>query len=453
MRYALKETQKSLKMGKIAAFLIAFIISIPASANMMLIPMDDNQTNHLKAYGIAYFVLEEGVEAEWLLNYRGGSFVFPYTEKFERECIVREVSYEMISNAEYNRILREIEDPEVNQNAIELEIAPEIAVYAPGNHQPWDDAVTLALDYAEIPHDIIYDDEVLQNELPQYDWLHLHHEDFTGQFGKFWASYRNASWYQEEVRYLTEIANRWGYSSVDQLKLEVAENIRDYVIGGGYLFSMCSAPETFDITLAAHEVDIVGPMFNDSPMDDNVNDKLDYSRTFAFRDFQVSENPYEYSYSNIDNDPRSRNINPEDDFFTLHEFSAKWDKIPSMLNQNHTRVVKGFLGQTTAFRKNYVRPDVTILGETERLDEVRYIHGTKGEGMWTFYGGHDPEDYRHLVGDPPTDLDLYPNSPGYRLILNNVLFPAARPEKRKTDIPEMEENHHFLGNLFKEANE
>lgn len=434
-------------MKYILAFIFSVLFSLPASANMMLIPMEEDQTNHLKAYGVAYHVIEAGEEVEWLLNYRGGSFVFPYDEDFEREAIVREVSFEMISNAHYQQILRDIEKPEVNQNAIELEKAPEIAVYAPDNHQPWDDAVTLALDYAEIPYELIYDDEVLRDELPQYDWLHLHHEDFTGQFGKFWANYRNQPWYQEEERYLNEIADRWGYPSVAELKLDVSEKIRDYVIGGGYLFTMCSAPETIDIALAAHETDIVGPMFNDSPMDQDANENLDYSRTFAFEDFTVSENPYEYSYSDIDNDPRSRNISPEDDFFTLREFSAKWDKIPTMLNQNHTRVVPGFLGQTTAFREQFVKSDVTILGEFERMNEVRYIHGTEGDGMWTFYSGHDPEDYRHLIGDPPTDLDLYPNSPGYRLILNNVLFPAASPEERKTDIQDIKEEP-ALGQIF-----
>lgn len=437
-------------MKTLAILFLASLLTLPASANKLIIPMDEDQTNHLKAYGIAYYALEQGLEGEWLLNYRGGSFAFPYNEEIERESIVREVNYEMMSNAQYQQLLREIEDPEVNKNNIELEKAPEIAVYAPDNHQPWDDAVTLALDYAEIPHDIIYDDEVLQDELPQYDWLHLHHEDFTGQFGKFYRFYRNEPWYQEEVRYLNEIADRWGYPSVAELKLDVAEKIRDYVIGGGYLFAMCSAPETFDIALAAHETDIAGPMFNDSPMDPDANEKLDYSRTFAFHNFTVSENPYEYSYSDIDSDPR--NIDPDNDFFTLREFSAKWDKIPSMLNQNHTRVVKGFFGQSNAFRKEFVRPDVTILGEFDKLGEARYIHGKEGDGMWTFYGGHDPEDYKHRIGDPPTDLDLYPNSAGYRLILNNVLFPAASPEERKTHNPEVPNNGLFRG-LFGKVND
>jgi hypothetical protein len=406
---------------------------------MILIPMDDRQKNHLKAYGITYWVLTHDQDADWLLNYRGGSFAFPYHERFERECNIRGVSFEIISDAQYSRILEHISNPEVNKDVVKLEVAPNIAVYTPENTQPWDDAVTLALTYAEIPYDAIYDDEVLENKLPLYDWLHLHHEDFTGQFGKFWASYRNAPWYKEEVRYLTEIAERWGFSKVSDLKLAVAKKIRDYTIGGGYLFAMCSATDTYDIALAAENVDIVETMFDGDPMDRNANEKLDFSNTFAFHNFQVVTNPYEYEYSTIDNNPQRRNAREEEDFFTLFEFSAKWDQIPSMLVQNHTRVVKGFLGQTTAFRNQYIKPSVTILGEARQYNEARYIHGTAGNGMWTFYGGHDPEDYRHLVGDPPTDLNLYPNSPGYRLILNNVLFPAARPEKRKTElIPEKE---------------
>lgn len=428
------------KVTKIFSLLIIFLFAGQyALAQKILIPMDDRQNNHLKAYGIAYWVLENDKEADWLLNYRGGSFAFDHNQKFERECMIRGVSYEVISTAQYNRILERISHPEVNQDVVKLEVAPRIAIYTPENSQPWDDAVTLALTYAEIPYDAIYDDDVMQGRLPLYDWLHLHHEDFTGQFGKFWASYRNAPWYQEEVRYLNEIANRWGYTKVSELKLAVVKKLRDYVIGGGYLFAMCSATDTYDIALAAANVDIAESMFDGDPMDPRANEKLDFSNTFAFHNFQVSANPYEYEYSTIDNNPQRRNAREEDDFFTLFEFSAKWDQIPTMLVQNHTRVVKGFLGQTTAFRNQYIKPGVTVLGEARQYNEARYIHGQQGKGMWTFYGGHDPEDYRHLVGDPPTDLDLYPNSPGYRLILNNVLFPAARPEKRKTEvIPECE---------------
>jgi len=394
--------------------------------------MDDQQSNHLKAYGLTYWVLEKEMDAEWLLNYRGGSFSFPYSERFEKECMVRGIGYDVLADAQYASLKNELANPEVNSDIVKLEKAPKIAVYSPKTNQPWDDAVTLVLTYAEIPYDVIYDDEVLENKLHLYDWLHLHHEDFTGQYGKFWFSFRNAQWYQEEVAEAREIASRWGYEKVSQLKLAVVKKIRDFVLGGGYLFAMCSAPDTYDIALAAEGVDICAQMFDGDAADPNAQQKLDFNKTFAFKNFQISQNPYEYEYSTIDGTDNHRRLNEKDDFFTLFEFSAKWDPVPTMLCQNHTQIIKGFYGQTTSFNKKYIKPEVLIMGESRKLDEARYIHGEYGNGMWTFYGGHDPEDYQHMVGEPPTDLNLYPNSPGYRLILNNILFPAAKKKKRKT---------------------
>jgi hypothetical protein len=402
----------------------------------MLIPMDEDQNNHLKAYGITYWVLDQGVEAWWLLNYRGGSFAFQYIQSFERECRTRDVSFEVISDAQFNHILVQISDPEINQDAIKLEVAPQIAVYSPDFNargeqiQPWDDAVTLVLTYAEIPYETVYDREVLADQLPKYDWLHLHHEDFTGQYGRFFRSFGMQPWYRENQRRAEQLASELGYSKVSHLKLDVVRRIREYVGGGGFMFAMCSATDTYDIALAAEGVDICAEMYDGDPADPEAQGKLDFSKTFAFRDFMLIRNPLEYEFSTIDN--RLRRVLPEQDYFTLFDFSAKWDPVPTMLTQNHTRTVKGFMGQTTAFDNAYIRPEVLVLGENKPEHEVRYIHGSFGEGTWTFYGGHDPEDYRHHVGDPETDLSLHPNSPGYRLILNNVLFPAAKKKHRKT---------------------
>jgi len=395
-------------------------------------PMDETQKNHLKAYGIAYWVLQQDVEVEWLLNYKGGSFMCKYHELIEQECVIRGVSYTIIADAQASSVLLEISDPEVNMDAIKLHKPPKVAVYSPKNKQPWDDAVTLVLTYAEIPYDIVYDEEVLDGKLPLYDWLHLHHEDFTGQYGKFWARYQNAEWYINDVKSNEAIAHEYGFSKVSQCKLAVAKRIRDFTAGGGYLFSMCSAPDSYDVALAAEGVDICGPMFDGDPMDPNAQAKLDYSKCFAFRDFSISTNPYEYEISSIDINPQQRRISQQNDFFTLFEFSAKWDPVPTMLCQNHTQVLKGFMGQTTAFRRQHIKPEVLIMGENKALGEARYIHGEYGKGTWTFYAGHDPEDYQHFVGDPPTDLNLHPISAGYRLILNNVLFPAAKKKKQKT---------------------
>jgi len=402
-----------------------------ARAAYILIPMDGVQKEHLKAYGIAYWVISNGVEVDWLLNYRGGSFAFPHLKPLESECLIRGVSYEMIADAQYNRIVADIANPEANMDVVKLEKTPKIAVYSPKNKLPWDDAVTMALTYAEIPYDVIYDDEVLTGELPKYDWLHLHHEDFTGQFGKFWSRYRTAPWYQEDVRLQEARAAKFGYKKVSQLKLAVVLKIKDFVMGGGFLFAMCSATDTYDIALAAEGVDICDYMFDGDPADPQAQEKLDYSKSFAFKDFTLVQNPYQYEYSNIDA-TETRTVPLDLDYFTLFDFSAKWDPVPTMLTQCHTRTIKGFMGQTTSFNKGVMKPDVLIMGENRSASETRYIHGVVGNGMFTFYGGHDPEDYQHFVGDPKTDLSLHPNSPGYRLILNNVLFPAAKKKKQKT---------------------
>ncbi len=419
---------KSLKIIFVSIFLLLAIIT---KAAYILIPMDDTQTNHLKAYGITYWVLQNGMEAQWLLNYRGGSFMMAYNSDVETECIVRGVSYDVIADAKASLILDEISGEDVNMDALKLQKAPKIAVYSPKDKLPWDDAVTLVLTYAEIPYDIIYDEEIVKGELSKYDWLHLHHEDFTGQYGKFYAAYRNMAWYRNQVYNAEESAKKLGFSKVSELKLFVAQTIRQYVGNGGFLFAMCSATDTYDIALAASHVDICESMFDGDPADPDFNDHLDYSQTFAFRNFKISENPYEYEFSDIDV-TNTRKVQESEDYFTLFEFSAKWDPIPTMLCQNHTNVIKGFMGQTTAFNKKLIKPNVLIMGENSSAGEARYIHGEFGKGTWTFYGGHDPEDYQHFVGDKPTDLNLHPNSPGYRLILNNVLFPAAKKKKLKT---------------------
>lgn len=417
---------------KIFLATVLLFLTLSVKATYLLIPMDEeNQTNHLKAYGIAYWVLSQEVEMEWLLNYRGGSFLIPYTEAFKVECQIRNVSFETISDGTAAQIRQEISSPAVNQNVVKLEKAPKIAVYSPKGNQPWDDAVTLVLTYAEIPYDLVYDDEVIGDLLPMYDWLHLHHEDFTGQYGKFYAAFRNAPWYIEQKRQAEEDARRMGFSKVSEQKLAVAQKIKEYTIGGGFLFAMCSATDSYDISLSAAGVDICEPMFDGDPSDPNYQNKIDYSKTFAFKDYKLSQNPMEYEFSNIDV-TQTRKVQAERDFFTLFEFSAKWDVIPTMLCQNHTQIVKGFMGQTTAFNKTLIKSDVLIMGELKSAGEARYIHGEIGKGTWTFYGGHDPEDYQHRVGDPKTELELYPNSPGYRLILNNILFPAAKKEKQKT---------------------
>ena len=420
--------------------ILSVMISYTAQASYILLPMDEeNQTEHLKAYGVTYWVLEKGVEAYWLLNYEGGAFAFEHTKSIEAECKIRGVDYRVIPNAQFANIRQQIADPEQNQDVIKLEQAPKIAVYTPPFNargekiQPWDDAVTMVLTYAEIPYETIYDREVLEDKLAQYDWLHLHHEDFTGQYGKFYRSYHTTLWYQENQRKMEELATSLGFEKVSKLKLAVASRIREYVEGGGFMFAMCSATDSFDIALAAAKTDICDKIYDGDSKDAACQDHLDFSQTFAFKDFKLEPNPLEYEYSSIDMAPRKRSaLAAESDYFTFFDFSAKWDPIPSMLTQNHTRTVKGFMGQTTAYDRDYIKSDVLIMGENKSLDEARYLHGTFGYGTWTFYGGHDPEDYRHYVNDPETDLNLHPKSPGYRLILNNVLFPAAKKKKRKT---------------------
>ena len=422
-------------MKKILILVLFSLLVKIGFSSYLLIPMDDvRQKNHLKAYGIAYWVLQNDIEIEWLLNYRGGSFLIQYYKDIEKECVVRGVSYELIADVQAQSIKQKIGNPEINQEVIKLEKFPKIAVYTPSGKMPWDDAVTMVLEYAEIPYDKIYDSAIINTVLPKYDWLHLHHEDFTGQYGKFYAAYRNAIWYQNQQKETEARAERLGYGKVSKLKAGVAIKIKEFVAGGGFLFTMCSGTDSYDIALSAQETDICESMFDGDPADKQAQSKLDYTQTLAFRDFTLKTNPLEYEFSNIDGTyVRIRQRIPEkEDIFTLFDFSAKWDIVPTMLCQNHTSVIKGFMGQTTDFHKEFLKSNVLVMGESKALGTARYIHGTLGQGQWTFYSGHDPEDYQHRVGDPPTDLNLHPNSPGYRLILNNILFPAAKKKKRKT---------------------
>lgn len=419
-------------MKRLISFAFLLLFSCSISASYLLIPMDENQKNHLKAYGIAYWVLGSEVDVDWLLNYRGGSFMIKYAKQIEDEMLIRGVSYEVIPDARSSAILREIANPESNTDVVKLQKAPKMAVYSPEGKQPWDDAVTLVLTYAEIPYDIIYDKGVIQGKLPLYDWLHLHHEDFTGQYGRFYANYRNHSWYREQVKENEDMASELGFSKVSELKLAVAQKIKEFTSGGGFLFAMCSGTDSYDISLAASELDICEKMFDGDGTTPDYNSKLNYENTFAFKDFTLKTNPMEYEFSNIDATNAHNNTPEFRDKFTLFEFSAKWDPVPTMLCQNHTQIIDGFMGQTTAYDKRFIKSEVLVMGESKALGSARYIHGQFGKGTWTFYGGHDPEDYQHYVGDPPTDLNLHPNSPGYRLILNNVLFPAAKKKKQKT---------------------
>ncbi|HLO43720.1 MAG TPA: hypothetical protein VK175_05255 [Leadbetterella sp.] len=401
-------------------------------ANQIFIPMDDVQKNHLKAYGLAFWVLKNyESEIDWLLNYRGGSFMFPASQAFINECVVRGISYEVISEAQAANIITLVKNPDANMDAVKLQKAPKIAVYTPKSAQPWDDAVTLALTYAEISFDKVYDDEVMSGKLPEYDWLHLHHEDFTGQYGKF-IRFKSAAWYQEQKREVEAIAKKYGLSKVTDLKGAVAKKVSEFVLGGGYMFAMCNATDTYEIALAAQGLDIVESVYDGDGADPNANSKLNFDKTFAFKNFVLESDPNEVEFSDIDNQPAERGVNESNDYFTLFEFSAKYDPVPTMLTQNHQNLIKGFMGQTTAFKKPLIKSEVLILGENRLSNEARYIHGTAGKGFFTYYGGHDPEDYQHMVNEEPTDLNLHPNSAGYRLILNNVLFPAAKKKKLKT---------------------
>lgn len=410
---------------------VMLLLSLSLKASSILINMDEEQKNHLKAYGIAYFGIKQNADVNWLLNYRGGSFLIKYNKAVEDECKIRGVSYNILADAKVIALLNEISDPAVNMEIVKLEKAPKIAVYSPKSKLPWDDAVTMVLTYAEIPYDIIYDDEVLKDKLNGYDWLHLHHEDFTGQYGRFWNAFKNASWYRDDVKTQEATAKRNGFAKVSQMKLAVAKRMSEFCIGGGFLFAMCSATDSFDIALSAEGVDICASMYDGDAEDTNVQSRLNFDKTFAFKDFQLDQNPASYEFSNIDV-TQTRTLTQANDYFTLFDFSAKSDIVATMLTQNHERVIKGFMGQTTAFRKKLLKPSITVMGENRGASEVRYLHGEIGRGQFTFYGGHDPEDYQHAVGDPPTDLNLHPNSAGYRLILNNVLFPAAKKKPQKT---------------------
>ena len=397
----------------------------------IILEMNHDQNDHLKAYGVAYNVINSGNKVEWLLNHEGGSFMFNYAKEIENECKLKGVSYKIIPQIVAEKIRENISKNEVNKEIIVLEKAPKIAIYSPKNKQPWDDAVTLALSYSEIPYDIIYDQEVLNNLLPMYDWLHLHHEDFTGQYGKFYSAFKSAGWYIQQKKEFEIDAKKLGYSKVSDLKLDVAKKIKEYIFSGGFLFAMCSATDSYDIALSSENIDICHDVFDYDPIDSEINNKLNFDKTLAFKDFSLITNPNIYEFSNIDA-TRDRKVKEKEDFFILFEFSAKWDQVPTMLCQNHEKIIKGFMGQTTSFKKRYIKKNVIVLAENKSLEEVKYIHGKCGNGTWTFYGGHDPEDYQHRVGDPKTDLSLHPNSPGYRLILNNILFPAAKKKKQKT---------------------
>lgn len=414
-------------------FLLLALSFLPllSRAASILIPMDEAQKDHLKSYGIAFWVLKNDVEVDWLLNYRGGSFIINYSKTIEDECNVRGVSYEVVPDVKANAIITEVGDPSANMDMVKLMKVPRMAVYSPKTKMPWDDAVTLVLKYAEIPFDVVYDEEVLAGNLPKYDWLHMHHEDFTGQYSKFYANFYNEAWYINDKKEQEAMAKKLGFKKVSKMKLAVAQKIRDFTSGGGFLFAMCSGTDTFDIALAAANTDICESMFDGDPADRDAESKLDFSQTFAFQNFSLDANPLSHQFSDIDV-TQVRQVDKTKDFFTLFDFSAKWDVVPSMLTQNHDKVIKGFLGLTTAYNKNKLKPGVVIMGEMTTNNEARYIHGDYGKGQWTFYSGHDPEDYQHAVSDPPTDLKLHPNSPGYRLILNNVLFPAAHKKKQKT---------------------
>jgi len=412
--------------------LLFLFVSSSISASFIYVPMnDDNQTNHLKAYGIVYYSLEVGLKAKWLLNYDGGAFLIENNKVIENECNIRGVTYQVISDAKAQLILEDISSPSKNQEAVSLEKAPKIAVYSPKDKMPWDDAVTMVLTYAEIPFDVVYDEEVLNDKLILYEWLHLHHEDFTGQYGRFYGSFRTTPWYVNGKLRAEKSAKKLGFNKVSKLKLAVSKKIRNFVIGGGFMFAMCSATDSFDIALSADDVDIAESMFDGDPSESDYQSKINFNKTFAFKDFNLIRNPTTYEFSSIDMTTK-RFIPKTSDYFSLIEFSAKWDQVPTMLTQNHTQLVKGFMGQTTSFDRSTIKSNILVLGENRTNREAKYIHGTRGKGMFTFYGGHDPEDYTHRVGDPKTELELHKTSPGYRLILNNVLFPAAKKKKEKT---------------------
>ena len=412
--------------------LTIFVVLNILFSQKILIPMDNTQNDHLKSYGFAFWILKQKDTIDWLLNYKGGSFLINAKTKYIEEAKLRGINLYSVTPEELNIIYEIIENN--NMSSVLLEKQPKIAVYSPPDKQPWDDAVTLALTYAEIDYEVIFDDEVLKGDLIKYDWLHLHHEDFTGQYGKFYKSFRNASWYKKLEKDFKKIASKHGFKSVQKLKKQIAYNIKDYIMNGGFLFAMCSATDSFDIALATLNVDIASEVFDGTPIDNNYQTKINFSNGIAFENYSLYTNPMIYEYSTIDYPPSHipDAKGAEADYFTLFEFSAKWDPVPTMLTQNHVTVINGFMGQTTGFDRNLIKKNVLIMGEDPSSNQVKYIHGNIAKGTYTFLGGHDPEDYKHYVGDPPTDLSLHKNSPGYRLILNNVLFPAARKKKKKT---------------------
>jgi len=414
------------------AVLLVLVPSLSSGQTSLLVPMDLTQTDHLRAYGLVYNAIKAGTKAEWLLNYRGGSFLLDSHDSINRLARLKGIKTETISSSEMANIYSTID--EENMTVIKLEKAPKIAVYVPPDNEPWDDAVTLVLEYSEIPYEKIYHKKILSGQLQEYDWLHLHHEDFTGQYGKFYATYRNADWYRSRQAAQENRAKELGFSKVSLMEAAIVREIRGYVDKGGFLFAMCSATDSYDIAQAAMGTDIVENVFDGDPADPSALNNLKFSSTWAFKDFKLITDPMVYEFSEIDATPRNGyNARGDDgDYFTLFEFSAKHDPVPTMLTQNHTSVIKGFMGQTTAYREEFIKPSVVIMGRQEGLGVAKYIHGSSGKGTWTFYGGHDPEDYRHMIGDPPTDLHLHRNSPGYRLILNNILFPAAKKKEQKT---------------------
>lgn len=424
-----------LQMTKRAAKLVLTILlfnlfsMLPVHASRVLVYMDQIQTDHLKAYGIAYWVLSCDHNIEWILNYRGGSFLMPDLEPLKTKASMAGVAYDVISEAQVSEIYALVETS--NMETVLLEKAPKVAVYSPPESDPWDDAVTMALEYSEIPYKKIWDKEVIAGGLKDFDWLHLHHEDFTGQFGKFYASFKNAPWYRKRVIEYERLAHELGFKTVPQEKRAVAVKIQEFVKAGGFLFAMCSATDTIDIALSAQTVDIVAPELDKTPIDSDYRNRLDFKATFAFKDIELVTNPLIYEFSNIDCDPRLFSENGYRGDFDLFDFSAKFDRACSILTQNHKQRVNGYMGQTTAFKSSLLKPGVRVLGRIDN-DWVKYIHGNCGEGSFTFMAGHDPEDFAHMVGEPPTILSLHKNSPGYRLILNNILFPAAKKKKRKT---------------------
>ena len=411
--------------------LYIYIFTI-CTGKKLLVPMDLTQNDHLKSYGIAFFALKNNINVEWLLNYRGGSFLIDARESIITECKLRGVTFSLITAENLLSIYSEIDQN--NMDIVLLEKAPKIAIYSPENKQPWDDAVTLALTYAEVNYETLWDKRVLEGKLSEFDWLHLHHEDFTGQYGKFYRSHHNSKWYVEQKKQYEKLAKQFGFISVHEQKKAIARKINDYVGNGGFLFAMCSATDSYDIALSMENLDGVHSVFDGTSIEGELQSKLQYDKTLAFKDFRLISDPMVYEFSDIDYPPSHNPVTrgAEADYFSLFEFSAKYDPVPTMLTQNHVSVVKGFMGQTTGFHKNRIKSHIIIMGEDPASDQVKYLHGNFGKGTFTFYGGHDPEDYQHFVGDPPTDLKLHRNSPGYRLILNNILFPAARKKERKT---------------------